>query len=806
MRGFLTFLLFLIPLNLFAYPDTERAVIDLNLGSSSGIAYDSENERIYVVVGEQVKVVELATFAKISSTNEPFDISSDDVLTGSLSGIAFNSSGHSLYVTQSGGRLLTFDTDDLTAEPTLTTLSSSHTLTKIAYDSNRGNLYILATDNSILRYNPSNNTLAAISLVGSGSFNVSNILFIPNISSGNGALYVSTDAGQLLSVDGVSGVVSRLNLDVLLQDDLTGIAALNDSSRAYVLNTTKKQVHIINTGTFAESAIIPLTENSALDSIVISDVLNPSDTYGFVMGANGLSVFDTGDNSVFDLGVTGDDDEPLPVSDTGKLIAGDNGNIYAVSSDLVIISDNPFVTISSLAYSGGGSTMAAGESVTLTFQSDEVGTYTTRAGGDTSGSGALLVDSSASSSGTVSAASSNVILTFNYNDNAALLSEGDNRVFIFVEDSAGNQGWRATNITVDTPPPVVEITSTSFGNEKIFVNINRLDVADIATYRVYVGSSTSDALASNDVAGSISQPSSGNVVVEVTGLDNGSTYFIAAEAVDSNGNTSASRTTTLTSGAVASETPEATFGPAGLAGEGGCTLVIAERQPYAVPVKEKEKYEEPVTPNQNHNKNSVKPKKNRGDLTQGLLKNDEHWSFEMRGGVFQPTSGAMKDFFGGCCNVVGNMTGGLLINSRYGIDLGAGFFYRGGNTRGSISGATAQEKFKFMMIPMTLEGTFRADFTPAQPVVPFVKAGYDFIFFHENDDGRVIKGIKHGLHGGGGAMFLLNALADGGLDREYGLNDMFWVIDGRYLWVNSFGGSGLDLSGWSVTTGFHLQF
>lgn len=185
--------------------------------------------------------------------------------------------------------------------------------------------------------------------------------------------------------------------------------------------------------------------------------------------------------------------------------------------------------------------------------------------------------------------------------------------------------------------------------------------------------------------------------------------------------------------------------------------------------------------------------------------NPERWSIEMRGGIFQPTGGAMKQFYSGCCNVTGSITGGWLYDSKFGIDVGLGVFTKGGAARGQTTGRASQETFSLLLIPMQLEGTFRIDYGDEQPVAPYFKGGVDFIYFRESGQGTVVKGLKTGVHGGGGVMVLLNNLSDDRVDRQFGINDIFLILDGRYQWVNNFGGGGLDLSGYAFTAGIHMQ-
>lgn len=194
-----------------------------------------------------------------------------------------------------------------------------------------------------------------------------------------------------------------------------------------------------------------------------------------------------------------------------------------------------------------------------------------------------------------------------------------------------------------------------------------------------------------------------------------------------------------------------------------------------------------------------------GQSVHAGIKNPEWWSYEIRGGVYQPTGSVMKQFFSGVSPVVA-MSGGLLINSRYGIDLGIGFFKKSTTAIGVGSGTASQDSVSLLLLPMELEATYRFDYSDTQLVVPFVKAGGDAIYFRENDTGSIIQGVKYGLHSGGGLKLRLNRWMDRSLEVDEWTNDVFFVVDGRYRWVNDFGGNGLDLSGWSSTAGFHVQF
>ncbi len=560
----------------WAYPSVEKTTLDLGLNTATAMRIDADRQRLYVISNGALEVVDLATFAMASAT--PFDLSSDEDLEGSLRGMAMKPGVDHLYATQDGGSLIVYDLDDLAAEPTEIVIATGKDLTMVEYDSNADELLILdTTDNAILRYSfASEAVVATVSLLVSGqTVTIDSMHFVPSVANSSGTLYLTTTTGRLLIMPSQSTAVATLVLDALGTDDLAGVSALPDSSIIYVVNKTDTLLHKIQTASNTVLGTIDLSENSDPQFIAVSDVTTPSGTYGFVVGTDGLSVFDTDTDDVFDLDDTSStDNEPLAISGTGPLVASDDGYLYLSFGKIAVITDHPFVTIPSVTYSNGGSSMGSGEAVTITFQADETGTYELRVGGDTTQNGTLLTDSAGATSGSVSSADTNQSVTVNYDDHASVFDEGSNTVFVFVTDSDGNVGRRATTVTVDTPPSTVTINSVGFGNEKIYVNLERLTASDISTYRVYADTDPAAVATKSDTAGTVAQAADGSTItVEATGLTNGLTYYVAAEAVDSAGNVSAARTTTLADGSAASALPEATVGPAGLSGEAGCTLI-----------------------------------------------------------------------------------------------------------------------------------------------------------------------------------------------------------------------------------------
>lgn len=173
-----------------------------------------------------------------------------------------------------------------------------------------------------------------------------------------------------------------------------------------------------------------------------------------------------------------------------------------------------------------------------------------------------------------------------------------------------------------------------------------------------------------------------------------------------------------------------------------------------------------------------------------------------------PMNGTTKDFLGSCCGPTGAVEFGFLYKSKFGVEVGVGYIGEGGRAVGAASGAVSRDKFDFTMIPIQNSFTFRADFKEDQLLVPYAKFGLDYLIFRENIQGDVTKGVKLGLHAAGGLQILLDKIEDLSttLESSLGVNDVYFTLEGRYAWVDGFGGSGVDLSNLTFSGGFLFEF
>ncbi len=824
-----------------AFPDQEKAAL-ADLISSQATSFLLEDDQFfYLAFGDTISRVDTQTW-ELASEQIPdlVDNSSDggNDLTGDVAGLAIR--GNSLFISQTDGDLLTVDLDTITDEPSTVQIIDG-TLGGIVADNESSasddQLYLLdKTNNALIVYDIGGETITSISLLN-GTSTVAPVaaVFVPfptdSSSSTTDKIFVTTNSGILFVINegasSVSGIITLFDTT----KEMPAAAVTPGGDFLLVVNADDTAVHVIATATNLEvdtdagtggTNPIALPDNGNLEGIVVTEVANPDDVYAYVSGSSGISVIDLNiaTGSVFneptlidfnDEGGGDDEHDPLEIISPGPVVVSSLSDGYVYTSNgnatVSVITENPFVTIGSTSL--GEDPLTVGGSFTVTFQSDETGTYSVRVGGDQTANGTEVT------SGPVDTADSDVT-TAAISYDSSIFGEGTNRVFVFVTDTDGNLGRDAVDITVDTPPPGVEILGTNFGNEKIYVTFTRLTASDMDHYNVYVDADPSVIATKTEAAGTLAQPSSGDTIeAKVVNLTNGVTYYIGIEGVDQSGNVGP-RTTTLSDGTPASATAEDTFGLAEATGETGCAL-LSDRSAQSSPgcllvlvagiilfcgarllIK----------PGAFSRAVFVSLFLLSASSLNAKERTPQWWSLEMKGGAWMPLDQTTKNFFGNCCEPTGMVEFGFLYKSKLGVEVGVGYTGAGGKAIGGISGAVSGDGFDFTMIPIQNSVTFRADFKEDQLFVPYVKAGLDYVIFRENVQGDVTSGVKLGLHTTGGVQILLDKIEDltENLELSMGVNDVYFVVEGRYGWINGFGGTGVDLSNLTFSGGFLFEF
>jgi len=241
-----------------------------------------------------------------------------------------------------------------------------------------------------------------------------------------------------------------------------------------------------------------------------------------------------------------------------------DGPVYVAAADnsVRVVSDAPFLT----AVAATPTSVGEGEAFTLSFTSNEDGSYEVVVGGDGDGdSGVRLADGEVVADEAVEVELSSDDLT----------DEGDNRLFVRVTGDLGT-GVDSTVVTLDTPPEAPGDPVVGAGDSRLSVTWMASDEADIDHYELYLSDATfdEDSLPTMDVDtddGTVSYPldviagdASTQQSASIDGLTNGQIYYVAVRAIDAGGLVGPLST-------VASGAPAATCGAAECANDPGCS-------------------------------------------------------------------------------------------------------------------------------------------------------------------------------------------------------------------------------------------
>lgn len=257
------------------------------------------------------------------------------------------------------------------------------------------------------------------------------------------------------------------------------------------------------------------------------------------------------------------------VSDTPEVSfsAGDVNALFATDSVLLagtttldVYTAGPWVEITSAP----PGVVAGGESISLSFVADLAGdwdVYLNDDGGTLLASGELSADTSVEVE---------VVVTEDF-------VEGDNRLFVVVDDGA-NEGHDSIVAEANNPPATVLLDedSVGFGDGEIVLSFEGVSDEDLVQYDVYYSDASFSgqdyASGGPETVMQIQAEPGEAVSAKISGLVNGTTYYVGVRAVDASGKEG------LMSDVI-SVTPEPAVGAAQLAGEkGGCTGLSSSRR------------------------------------------------------------------------------------------------------------------------------------------------------------------------------------------------------------------------------------
>jgi YVTN family beta-propeller protein len=305
------------------------------------------------------------------------------------------------------------------------------------------------------------------------------------------------------------------NLD---SDSVSGISVSSDRVVKTVgsAGDGAKEVAILRNGEYA------LITNSNSDNVTVLSILDNLvvDTITVGSSPNGI--------------LASDDDKYVYVTDKGS-------NTVSILEDLTSI---PIDSVSKQYLTGS-------DTSTITWHTTESGTYQIEIGGDgIKGSGDILLNGAATAGNTIETditAATDLIS-----------GDGTYRIYIYLTVSGGTEHSNFTTLVLDTTAPAAPSgLTTGFGDATLFLNWNESLESDLEGYKVYFG--TSPATYGTPVYIAVSDS------FTLTGLTNGTTYYIAISAYDIAGNESPLS-------AEMSETPDKILSLSEINGEKGCFI------------------------------------------------------------------------------------------------------------------------------------------------------------------------------------------------------------------------------------------
>jgi hypothetical protein len=147
-----------------------------------------------------------------------------------------------------------------------------------------------------------------------------------------------------------------------------------------------------------------------------------------------------------------------------------------------------------------------------------------------------------------------------------------------------------------------------------------------------------------------------------------------------------------------------------------------------------------------------------------------------------------------------------------GIGGGSGFYRKRGQPL-RPDGTQAPEQSTFLIIPVSVDITYRMALFQDQPIVPYAGAGADAWYYSESKEGGSgsVSGAKYGWHWRAGGMLLLDIFdprGAGAMDVNWGVNNTYLFGEYRVIRMDNFGRAttGFDLSDRTWSAGLMFEF
>ncbi|MCB9764866.1 MAG: hypothetical protein H6739_34135 [Alphaproteobacteria bacterium] len=404
----------------------------------------------------------------------------------------------------------------------------------------------------------------------------------------------------------------------------------------------------------------------------------------------------------------------------GYLLAGTEGG------DVLVLTENPWVEITDAPTAS----VSDGDTVSLTFTTDLGGDYTVTVGDNSAAAGEGSVDDDGTET-----------VDLQVDDT---WSEGVNRLYVEVDDG-GLTGHDAVDVTVDNPPPQAEISDVAVGDGKLIVTVAATGISDIASVDLYITTVefTADDHESGgpdyegddtDITSPVNTTVSDvdlDVEVEITGLTNDVTYYVAARVIDDAGTEGSMSDVWSAAPSETCRASECSKWPTGIgcASTGGGTFALAllglgamlTRRRWAVGLGLL--LVSPLA----HAEDDLRVKGHRDD--EGKQRIDRTAEVRVGGVLIEDSS--FQTAYGASGHRTLDLEAGIQLWRVLEFDAGLGLIRKSGSELAISTLDATGEDTKLTALPLSLSGTLRLDFFDGQPIVPFAGAGIDWWLWRE---------------------------------------------------------------------------
>ncbi len=487
---------------------------------------------------------------------------------------------------------------------------------------------------------------------------------------------------------------------------------------------------------------------------------------------------------------------------------------------LHVASARPWVAPALLTVSPAAGTV--GDVITVGFTVGEAGDWELRRGGDRGRTGVLLASGSVDAGASLSA---EITIGSDWD-------EGTNAIYAFLLDDQGLSGHARTEVAIDSPPDAVVLRKPdlAFGDRKLVLGFDGLPDADLDHYEVYVAVAPFEPsdwptdgppwdggtrLVTPIV---VTAEPGASVTVEIQPLKNDVEHHVAVRAIDQGGLVGPMSN-------VLSETPRDAYSASELAGEtgggtcdssggaagwlaiGGALLAGFRRRGLPLGLAALA-LSAPAHAQEGEKKGLQK------DLTK------QAGNFEMRYGGISIADPNIRDVYHDSQSNILQIEGGPQFVRFFEIDAGLGFFQELAFKVDAEGNQSGERTMLTWWPALSLDGTARLHLLDEQFVVPYARAGFDWVVWSEKWDlgtsKDVIRGSKFGLHYGLGGSLLLDLFDPRRaslLEAQTGINDTYLTFEWRKQSVDNrsmpwapANRSGLDFSASMFTVGLKLDY